>query len=72
VIAVCIRLLPNKKRRRERQNRGSSSISRKGRGSESEKKREMTLDEYKTTCAEVLKGLPLELCADQEIFAPGA
>ena len=28
----------------------------------------MTLNEYKTTCAEVLDGLPLELCDGQDIF----
>jgi hypothetical protein len=32
----------------------------------------MNLDEYKTTCAEVLAGLPLELCAGQDIFTPDA
>jgi hypothetical protein len=31
----------------------------------------MTLDEYKQTCSEVLSGLPLELCAGQDIFEPG-
>jgi hypothetical protein len=31
----------------------------------------MTLDQYKTTCAEVFEGLPLELCAGQEVFTRG-
>jgi len=31
----------------------------------------MTLDEYKQACTEVLTGLPLELCAGQDIFTPG-
>ncbi|MCI0338826.1 MAG: hypothetical protein L0226_14720 [Acidobacteria bacterium] len=31
----------------------------------------MTLDEYKQACNEVLTGLPLELCAGQDIFTPG-
>jgi len=32
----------------------------------------MTLNDYRQTCAEVLQGLPLELCAGQEIFIPDA
>jgi hypothetical protein len=32
----------------------------------------MHLDEYKTTCSEVLDGLPLELCTGQDVFKPGA
>jgi hypothetical protein len=32
----------------------------------------MHLDEYKTTCSEVLDGLPLELCTGQDVFTPGA
>ena len=31
----------------------------------------MTLDEYKTTCTEVLDSLPLELCNGQDIFKAG-
>jgi len=31
----------------------------------------MTLDEYKQACTEVLTGLPLELCAGQDVFKPG-
>jgi hypothetical protein len=31
----------------------------------------MTLDQYKTTCTEVLTGLPLELCSGQDIFKAG-